>query len=206
MTDSMIGKLRQRAVDASLATDQAGKFPRIANAPLDEHSICRAEALLGRALPSLLRDAYRYVGNGGFGPGYGLLPLLVDNAGPTDEESVVNLYTTFCSPDPEDSAWVWPRHLLPFCDWGCAIRSCIDCSTPSGPVVTFDPNVHDIGEPLSKAFALAHTDLEAWFGDWLAGAKLWDIMFEPDASRATSGVNPFTKEALVFVPTKLRRL
>jgi hypothetical protein len=205
MTDSMIERLRQRAVDASLATDQAETFPRIANAPLDDQLICRAETLLGRALPPFLRDAYRFVGNGGFGPGYGLLPLLLENPGSSDDDSVVNLYTAFCSSDPEDSPWAWPPHLLPFCDWGCAIRSCIDCSTQSGPIVTFDPNVYDIGEPLSNAFARTHTSLEAWFSDWLAGVRLWDIMFEPDASRATSGINPFTKKPFVFVPTKLRR-
>ena len=131
--DSLITTLRQRA---------AG----MASAPVDEPSISRAERAVGRALPALLRAVYRHVGNGGFGPGYGLLPLLPERDAFPDE-SVVGLYQTFLSDDSRDVSWSWPEQLLPFCDWGCAIRACVDCSTADAAVVTFDPNVRGPGEP-----------------------------------------------------------
>ena len=57
---------------------------------------------------------------------------------------------------------------------------------------------------MSKALAATHPSLESWFTDWLAGVRIWDRMFEPDPSRAVTGINPFTKEPLTFVPTKPR--
>ena len=43
--------------------------------PVSESDLVRAEALLGFGLPPLLRQLYLHVGNGGYGPGYGLYPL-----------------------------------------------------------------------------------------------------------------------------------
>ena len=204
MNDSLISKLRARAADARFATDEPGDFPAAARSPLDAPTIARAEIALGRRLPDLLRAIYTTVGDGGFGPGYGLLRLMPDSASP-GAESVVGLYEAFCGTDPEDPAWAWPVHLVPFCDWGCAIRSCVDCSAPDGAVITFDPNARDIGEPMSQALAATHPSLESWFVDWLAGVRIWDRMFEPDPSRAVPIINPFTKESVVHVPTKPRR-
>jgi hypothetical protein len=204
MTDSLIEQLRRRARDPTRATDEADQYQQACPPPLDGRSIIRAEEALGFALFPLLRDAYRCVGNGGFGPGYGLLPLVL-HEDPNGDESAVNLYTAFRSTDPEDPAWIWPAQLLPFCDWGCAIRSCVDCASKTGTIVTFDPNVRGIGEPISNALALSHASLADWFLDWLAGVRIWDLMFEPDVARAKTLVNPFTKQPLDVVPTKLRR-
>src|SRR5262249_29429302 len=107
----------------SLASDMAGRFPCAAPAPLDRLRLAHAESALGRPLPPVLRDAYLLVANGGFGPGYGLLPLW-----PTVTLHHVDLYHALSSTDPEDQAWRWPEELVPFCDWGCAIRSCVDTS------------------------------------------------------------------------------
>jgi hypothetical protein len=191
MLDSFIATLRHRAADTAAA-------------PLDERSISRAERALGRALPSLLRDVYRHVGNGGFGPGYGLLPLLPDQDSAADE-SLVGLYQTFVADDSRDVAWSWPEQLLPFCDWGCAIRACVDCSTADAAVVTFDPNVCGPGEPTSTALAITHASLHDWLADWVAGVNIWELMFEPDPSHARTGVDPITKKPFSVVPRKLRR-
>ena len=43
--------------------------------PAPPAAVAEAEELAGRSLPSLLRRLYLEVGNGGFGPGYGLLGL-----------------------------------------------------------------------------------------------------------------------------------
>jgi hypothetical protein len=203
--DPLITKLQRRARDPAMATDLSAESGLVAASPLEESSIRRAELTLGLPLPPLLRNAYLRVGNGGFGPGYGLLPLILDDE-TTGEESAVDLFTAFCSEDAEDPAWSWPRHHLPFCDWGCAIRSCVDCSKPDGSVVTFDPNVRGVGEPMSNALAETHATLSAWFSDWISGVKIWDLMFEPDPSRAVTGTNPFTRDPVTIIPNKLRRL
>jgi hypothetical protein len=204
MTDLLIAKLRRRVSDPRTSTDQAHRFPQVAAAPLDEESIFEAERVLGLRLPPLLREIYRRVSAGSFGPGYGLLRLLPDPMS-SRAESAIGLYTTFCSTDPEDPVWSWPVQLLPFCDWGCAIRSCIDCSTADGAVVTFAPNERGPSEPMSRAFAVTHPSLHAWFSDWIGGVKIWELMFERDPSRARTIMNPFTKQPSSFVPTRLRR-
>jgi len=204
MSTSVIARLRDRVVDPRRVTDEAVRFPSTVRTPVDEQSISRAEHLIGLRLPELLRDAYRFVGNGGYGPGYGLLRLLPDPF-VGDVESVVGLYTTFRGSDPDDATWLWPAQFVPFCDWGCAIRSCVDCSSVDGAVVTFDPGAREAGDPMANAFATTHRSLDDWFADWLVGAKIWDQMFEDDPERSVSGTNPFTKQPMIFRATKLRR-
>jgi hypothetical protein len=38
---------------------------------------------------------------------------------------------------------------------------------------------------------------EAWFSDWVAGVKVWDLMFDPDPSRAKAGINPLTRQPMI---------
>ncbi len=52
--------------------------------------------------------------------------------------------------------------LVPLCDWGCGIWSCIDCET--GAILS------------SSEFGLRdlEQDLYSWFYDWISGVNLWD--------------------------------
>src|SRR6266404_724628 len=36
----------------------------------------------------------------------------------------------------------WPERLVPICNWGCAVYSCVDCSTSEYLMTVFDPNPH----------------------------------------------------------------
>lgn len=47
-------------------------------APLPAEAVERAEAALGFTLPPLLTALYTRIANGGFGPEYGLMPLIGD--------------------------------------------------------------------------------------------------------------------------------
>ena len=71
----------------------------------------------------------------------------------------------------------WPSQLLPLCDWGCAIWSCLDCRAEGGHVITL------AGE---HGFFDSGRDLRSWLTAWLSGVDLWDEMFEP---RTTMGIN-----------------
>jgi hypothetical protein len=55
--------------------------------PLEETVVAEVEKVLGFPLPSLFRDLYIHVGNGRFGPGYGILSL---TDGADAAHSVVN--------------------------------------------------------------------------------------------------------------------
>ena len=204
MGDPVIDQLRERAGSRSRSSDRAADFPRTPGGCLDECEILGVERQLGFSIPSLLRDTYLQCGNGGWGPGRGLLPL-IGTTESSDCESASGLYEKFTSPDRTDPAWIWPRYLLPFCDWGCAIRSCVACDLPLNPIFTFDPGALEDGERVDKAVAPVGLTLQEWFEAWLSGVDLWSQMYEPDPGRATVIINPFTKEPMTHVPTKLRR-
>lgn len=164
-----------------------------------------AELELGFALPELLRRLYLQVGNGGFGPGDGIRPLSAElGTVKRPDETVVTLYASMREPNPDDPAWSWPVGLLPICDWGCAIYSCVDVATgPPFRVVTYE-NRRGPLEPMDRALGVTHASLSAWFEDWLAGVDLGEAMFEEDPELSRVGINPFTKQPMIFAARKLR--
>ena len=85
LSSSLVAALRETAANS-----------RWTHPPVDDRDLARVELALGRRLPAPLRDLYRLVGDGGFGPGGGLwgvgsqayrlagrtLPHRPDNLGP----------------------------------------------------------------------------------------------------------------------------
>jgi hypothetical protein len=138
-----------------------------ANPAASESSIRDAERALGFAIPAILRRLYSEIGDGGFGPGHGFYGL-VSGTEKFPDENVTYLYRLFRKGDPEDPEFSWPHMLLPVLDWGCAIRSCVDCSIPSLPIVRHDPNVET---PLQ--FKNEGWHFEEWLQAWLDGYDLW---------------------------------
>jgi hypothetical protein len=109
-------------------------------ATLDE--LAEAERQLGFPLPQLLCRMYTEVANGLWGPEYGANGLL-GGARVALDQGLVEWYRTMRGggPDSEDTAWPgWPHGLVAVCSWGCAIWSCVDCNSPEGRVIRFDPN------------------------------------------------------------------
>ncbi|GAB2528212.1 SMI1/KNR4 family protein [Microbulbifer agarilyticus] len=96
----------------------------------------------GIELPVSLVELYKEKGNGGFGPDYGMLGIITGHK--TDlNDSILSLYQGFCSDDPDDPNWVWPKELVPFIHVGCAIHYCIDSTCSSSRVIEFDPTDYD---------------------------------------------------------------
>lgn len=110
-------------------------------------AVAEAEELAGRPLPSLLRRLYLEVGNGGFGPGYGLLGLRDGHrTGGLDALSGL-------------------RHgVLTLCDWGCGISSELDLA--DNQIWGCDPNAAPDG--VSCTFPQQMTIVD-WFSKWVAG-------------------------------------
>ena len=82
--------------------------------PADPAGVANDERLLGFALPPLMRRIYMEIGNGGFGPGYGLIGLtngVPDDTGKTGPA----IYQQFRRAGSEVRNWKWPDRLLPIC-------------------------------------------------------------------------------------------
>jgi hypothetical protein len=87
LMSSIIERLRLRTQDPASTTSMSAFMPgRFAAYPPASGSVVEAaEASLGFRLPPLLNDLYTQVGNGGFGPGYGIFGL---EGGYTDHDII----------------------------------------------------------------------------------------------------------------------
>lgn len=104
------------------------------------------------------------IGDGGFGPGYGLLPLA----------SVRHEYLRF----RRIYSW-WPVALIPVLEWGCGIFSCIDLDSPFTAVLRYDPDLEE--EQTRRVFGSGYVaphllpeaeSFHAWLEAWLSGRPL----------------------------------
>lgn len=166
-------------IKAHLAPSRSGKrkpSPAMTPAPaISESEIAKAESQLGFDLPSLLRTVYLEIGNGGFGPGEGFLPIRLGKA-----VKGIDLGTVFrgCSKRPG-----WPAHLLPIIYCGCDVYFCVDCDHSKHRVVMFDGDLggleeSDVSEPRKKwpypdsslgvCFRTRAKSLEEFLEMWLA--------------------------------------
>jgi hypothetical protein len=141
--------------------------------PATQAEVSETEKELEFPLPKIMREIYLQVANGGIGPGYQILGAKGGHK--SDEgDTISELYSVLSSTDPNDETWKWPKGLVPFCHWGCAIYSCFDITTENCPVVWFDPNMREDGEPMEKQFMPHRESLESWFEAWLNGVDLWE--------------------------------
>lgn len=158
-------RLYSRGTAEYLQARQAGLLewlPALVTAPAG--AVEEAENVIGHLLPPLLRRLYLEVGNGGFGPGYGVLGLKDghhDDLGRTALDWYRRAHGT------SESHWSGLlASLLPLCHWGCAIYSLIDCSDPEGPMWGWDPNP---GLEGMKALFRQPLTLAQWLDRWVSG-------------------------------------
>ncbi|MFI1162155.1 SMI1/KNR4 family protein [Streptomyces sp. NPDC020801] len=137
-------------------------------APVDAATLSRAEAALGFRLPPLLAGLYVRIGDGGFGPEYGLLPLL--DSPPAGEPAAVTQYLANRAQGSEDPDWPWPEGVLPISHWGCAMYACVDCRSPEATVLLFEPNP---GDP-DRAWYVDAAGLADWLQAWVDGTGWYD--------------------------------
>jgi hypothetical protein len=175
--DQLILAIRERAVDPTRRTDSAERgAPDLAAAATDEQ-VARAEQALGCTLHPFHRRLLEEIGNGGFGPGDGLIGL---PGGRTDDEgrSVVELRHQLFA-DAEGAGV--PFQVVPLCDWGDGVWSCVD--EDKGTVLTLDESgLFDTG-----------TTLENWMKAWVLEENIWEKMFLFEERTA---INPFTKKPM----------
>ncbi len=176
--DEIIHAVKQRAMDVTMRTDYADRdCPELA-LPATPYAITQAESVLGFPLHPLHRRLLTDVGNGGFGPGDGLIGL---PGGRLDDDgrSLVELRHVLWS-GPKRAGL--PEKVLALCDWGDSIWSCIDEKT--GAVLTLDES------GLTETPWCLHT----WLIEWVRGEKLFGKMFVFHERTIT---NPFTKQLMM---------
>ncbi|PHS14015.1 MAG: hypothetical protein COA78_06445 [Blastopirellula sp.] len=132
---------------------------------------------LGIKIPILLRNCLTKIGNGGFGPGYGLVGVGEEGY----QSDFGDLRSTYyqIQKDKNLVGESWPKSMLPFCEWGNAMFSCVNCE--NGQV------------NLLMNFKLYEQDLTLsdFFSSWIAGQV--DSLLKTDALITTKIIrNPFT--------------
>jgi hypothetical protein len=147
----LIARVRERAYVPERATDFAASHGilSITRPPATLGQIAQVEGALGVIFSSLLVALYTQVGNGGFGPAYGLVPL----------EEMVETGEWYHEPGVS-------RRLMKVCDWGCAIVSCLDFARPNLPVVRVYMEIEDEAP-----------SLYSWLDDWLNDQPCFEERF-----------------------------
>lgn len=184
-----------RAADPKTRTDSAYILPTALATTATPDTIARTEELLGFDLPTFWRDLYTLVGNGGFGPGYGIVGALGGHT-TAHNENIASLYRLWRSVHGTPDEPEWPERVVPVCDWGSAIWSCLDCRRAEPRII-----VSDCGRFLSPADramqpATSHSSPESWLDAWADGHQLWDHMFPDRPLSKKALVNPFTGEII----------
>ena len=152
-----------------------------AGIPATAAQMAEAEASLKFALPGLLKDVYTQVGDGGWGPGGGLPPLAA-------------LPTAYRARRQDNGGRSWPERLLPVCEWGGGIVSCLDCAGESVRVIRVDPNMpkadegvrlpaarrYDRAGQVKEACWVEHESLAGWLEAWADGQPLFYLAYRGD--------------------------
>jgi hypothetical protein len=149
-------RLYRRGSPEHLEARAAGLVERLPPpTPTPPEAVEEAQVMVGHPLPGLLRRLYLEVGNGGFGPGYGILGVRGGH-GDDYERTAIDL----------DRTWGTPEGFLAICYWGCAIYSLVDCTDSEARMWGCDPN--PAPEGISPLFREPLT-LAQWLGRWIEG-------------------------------------
>jgi SMI1 / KNR4 family (SUKH-1) len=148
-------------------------------APASEDVIKEAESELGFRIPELLRLCYLHVGNGGFGPGYGVFGLKGGFKG--DCGTLVDEYR--CLKEVLVSKGKGSKTVLPFCEFGDNMNACVDYADAKHVVYSFDQ-----GRIWREKYTLKN-----FFEMWIEGVD-YSSLEEGVEIVETEIINPFTKK------------
>jgi hypothetical protein len=169
--ESLIARIKERVADPLQAVDAATwvePMPTIVP-PATYAEVEAAEAALEFAIPTLLRRLYTEVGNGGFGPRYGLegVPTIPPTPHTAD---IVALYKMYKSGPEDDQGHGWPSGWVPLISGGCLYMECVDFLTPPYRVRRYDGNAGKWGRPIDEWFEPVAASLQGRLEVWLAGS------------------------------------
>lgn len=170
--ESLLARIKARVADPLRAVDAAAwvmPMPTI-RPPATPAEADAAEEALGFPIPLLLRRLYTEVGNGGFGPNYGLegVPTIPPTPGTSD---IVVLHEQYCTSQPEYPTFQWPHGLVPLIGGGCLYMECVDFLNPPHAVVMFDGGDCDWERPVTESLRPVAASLAERLEAWLAGGS-----------------------------------
>jgi len=171
-----LDSIRARADDPQTRTDRVAPRESRTFTPASPEQIAATEASLDFSLPPFLVRVYTQIGNGGFGPGRGLIGV---PGGATDEHgnSILDLYDSYAASNPDDDRWHWPERLVPICHWGESVYSCVDCSVAEATIIVLDLTDYAPGRDLKELMVPLDVSIESWLRAWARGADLWREMY-----------------------------
>lgn len=129
------------------------------------------EREIGFSLPGLFRRLYLEVADGGFGPGYGLVPI--GSSESSNDLAFLELHQDWNAGKQLGPAWCWDKWLVPLCDWGCATYGCLDASEENGAVYYFNWTATEAGDDPDDHLEPTHETLTSWLEDWVEGADCY---------------------------------
>jgi hypothetical protein len=151
--DGRLTRTHHRWEPGFRAAREAGRIPDLPPLkPASADAVAACEATIGRPLPRLLRRCYLELGDGGFGPGYGLEPV-----GELASDYLEQRWRQGYPPEA--------RNLLTICHWGCGITSFVDPRHPAGPIWGADPNPPPEEELAASLFPQDMT-IASWLLRW----------------------------------------
>jgi hypothetical protein len=171
--DTLLDRIRARIVEGK-PCDHSGMWLPV-QPPTTPAEVAAVEGRLGFQLPELLRRLYTQIGNGGFGPVFGLIPLSLVSLGghaPAEAEfelvgDYARLVRRYAS---KPCSGGWPVGLAPVFYCGCTVFEFVDCRSPDGPVVWFDEGGEELSELLTREPV---PSLAARLELWLADEQPW---------------------------------
>ena len=169
--DALIRSIKMRIADGR-PIDEPGAWIGVQR-PARPKDVAVAEATLGFALPHFLAKLYTEIGNGGFGPFLGLIPLSRDSLGKkaTADETrftLVEHYFGLVKGHPKYAKENWPTGVVPVFYGGCSSFEFANCNAANGPIVALDPG-NDKWWELLFAGRRAIPSLEERLELWLEG-------------------------------------
>jgi hypothetical protein len=171
---ALIERIRARIADERPNDHPDTSLP--VQPPVSPEAIAEAEADLAFRLPELLRRLYTEVGNGGFGPVFGLIPLSAASLGeeppPEAEFDLVGGYHRLGRRFAGDPQGGWPTGLVPVFYCGCTVFEFADCRDPAGPVTWFDEGTEKLDVVVGGKRSVVPS-LELRLVAWLAGEPVW---------------------------------
>jgi hypothetical protein len=156
------GSARAQAFDDAMRTPASSSLPE----PATPAALSQAEAVIGTALPPVLRRAYLEIADGGFGPGEGLLSL----------DEVIAARAELQRGEVLPRGRRWPDGLIPVVDHHPGF-TCVE--TTSGRVLDWDPE--GLSERSSEArflrsFREEASSVEAWLDHWASSRTVEERM------------------------------
>jgi SMI1/KNR4 family protein SUKH-1 len=157
--------------------------------PADAATLDRVERELGFPLPPPLRRIYGEIGNGGFGPGSGLLPI----------KRVVADYRELEASVPVGRSW--PNRLLPLV-YHNPQYECVDAASESLRIVDWDPE--ELDERVSEArwqrsFSEIAPSLVAWVSEWVTSRPYQEVQREEMAGHMRASEVQMARESRAMI-------